>query len=91
MKCLSFVDDAEVWLEPYLACHMNLTLYNPDWGKGNPAVDRARAEMEEFESNEEYIALKKLETEKTNQYENVWPQETFKYEIILPFCMHCLN
>lgn len=46
MKCLSFVDGAEVWMEPYSACHFNLTIYNPDWGKGVPAVERVKAELE---------------------------------------------
>ncbi|KAJ8039929.1 hypothetical protein HOLleu_14089 [Holothuria leucospilota] len=81
MKCLSFVDDAEVWMEPYCACYINGTLRNPDWGKGNPVMDRIRAEVKEVEKKEEYAALKKLEIEKANKYKNVWPQETFKYEI----------
>ncbi|KAJ8047205.1 hypothetical protein HOLleu_06146 [Holothuria leucospilota] len=79
MKCLSFVDGAEVWMEPYSACHFNLTIYNPDWGKGVPAVERVKAELEKGTSRKEYEALKKLESEKANKYTNLWPQDTFNY------------
>ncbi|KAJ8039920.1 hypothetical protein HOLleu_14074 [Holothuria leucospilota] len=79
MKCLSFVDGAEVWFEPYLACHFNKTVHNSDWDKGNPAAERAKSEVDEIRSTEEYKALIKLEIEKRNKYKNIWPQSTFNY------------
>ncbi|KAJ8039909.1 hypothetical protein HOLleu_14061 [Holothuria leucospilota] len=78
LKCLSFVDDTEVWLEPYLSCLMNETINNPNWGKGIPNVKQFRADLEEFTKNEEYVALKHLEEKKEKEYDNIWQPNIFK-------------
>ncbi|KAJ8017385.1 hypothetical protein HOLleu_45253 [Holothuria leucospilota] len=75
-------------MEPYTACYINRTLRNPDWNKGNPLMDRFRAQVEEVEKREEYAELKKLEMERANRYKNVWPQETFKYKIKFTYCSY---
>ncbi|KAJ8039930.1 hypothetical protein HOLleu_14090 [Holothuria leucospilota] len=78
-KCMSFVDETEVWMEPYLACHINDTVYNPEWGKGIPAIERPRTQVTEITSGEEYKAIKQLEMEEAKKYKNVTPQEKFRY------------
>ncbi|XP_071839680.1 uncharacterized protein [Apostichopus japonicus] len=78
-KCMSFVDKVEVWMEPYFACNMNDTVYNPEWGKGVPAMEKLRTTMKEFMEKPEYQELMKQELEKVEKYPNVWPQEQFRY------------
>lgn len=35
-KCMSFVDDCVVWMEPYCMCHFNETEFNPEFKKDDP-------------------------------------------------------
>ncbi|PIK40301.1 hypothetical protein BSL78_22856 [Apostichopus japonicus] len=35
-KCMSFVDDCVVWMEPYCMCHLNETEFNPEFKKDDP-------------------------------------------------------
>lgn len=78
-KCMSFVDDTEVWMEPYYMCVMNETFNNPEWGIGIPAADKMRTFIADLNKSEEFIAMKKKEAEKASLYPNVWPQEMFNY------------
>ncbi|KAJ8039905.1 hypothetical protein HOLleu_14056 [Holothuria leucospilota] len=78
-KCMSFVDNTEVWMEPFMACYMNETFYNPEWGVEIPQMVKLRAFMEEIKKKEEFLALKEKEIEKTMQYTNVWLQDKIRY------------
>lgn len=78
-KCMSFVDDTEVWMEPYMACYMNETFYNPEWGVDMPGMIKLRAFMKELTEKEEFLELKKQEVEKVSKYENVWLQDQFRH------------
>lgn len=77
-KCMSFVDNTEVWNEPYMACLMNDTFYNPEWGKGDPVIDKLKEHMAELISRPEYLELMKEELENAKKHPNVWTQDKFR-------------
>ncbi|KAJ8039906.1 hypothetical protein HOLleu_14057 [Holothuria leucospilota] len=78
-KCMSFVDNTEVLMEPFMACMLNETFYNPEWGVEIPQMVKLRAFMTEIMQKEELLALKKQEVEKARKYKNVWLQDKFRY------------
>ncbi|KAJ8039901.1 hypothetical protein HOLleu_14052 [Holothuria leucospilota] len=76
-KCMSFVDDTEVWMEPYYTCVLNETVKNPEWGVGIPAMDKMRAMIAKFAQREEVTAMTKKEREMASKYKNVFPSSDF--------------
>lgn len=59
-KCMSFVDDLQIWMEPYMACFLNEAFGNPDFKKGDPNMDRSR---EIWMKNEETETMKRIRAE----------------------------
>ncbi|KAJ8039908.1 hypothetical protein HOLleu_14059 [Holothuria leucospilota] len=78
-KCMSFVEDTEVWMEPFMACMLNETFYNPEWGTDMPVMIKLRTLVKELMEKEEFITFRKQEVEKASKYGNVWLQDKFRY------------
>lgn len=57
-KCMTFVDGVQVWMEPYMACHMNDTCYNPTFGEGNVGYKFAIDKLHAVETSPEAVALR---------------------------------
>lgn len=55
---MTFVDGVQVWMEPYMACHMNDTCYNPTFGEGNVGYKFAIDKLHAVETSPEAVALR---------------------------------
>lgn len=79
-KCMTFVDDTEVWVEPYFACHFNETFYNPNFRKGDPVADRMRETLKKNESSETMREIRKEMTKKVEESPNLIDQKDISYQ-----------
>ncbi|KAJ8039595.1 hypothetical protein HOLleu_17368 [Holothuria leucospilota] len=79
-KCMTFVDDTEVWAEPYMACHFNETFYNPNFRKGDPVADRMRETLKKNEASETMRALRKEMATKIEKSPNLIDQKDISYQ-----------
>lgn len=78
-KCMTFVDDTEVWLEPYLSCDFNNTLYDPNWKKGDPLAERMRESERKNEATEVMKSARKKVAEEESDFPNLIPQKDISY------------
>ncbi|KAJ8038301.1 hypothetical protein HOLleu_15683 [Holothuria leucospilota] len=76
-KCLSFMDDTVVWMEPYMACHLNETMYNPEFKKGDPAAEKMRENTASLKKMEKMITFMTEMKQKTNEYYNIFDLRLF--------------
>lgn len=58
-KCMTFVDDVQVWMEPYLGCLVNETLYNPSFEPENVGFNLFREKLREVEATDAMKSLRK--------------------------------
>lgn len=77
LKCMSFVEDTSVWMEPYMASYMNKTVSNPDHPKDEPAVQKIRATYQKCLDRPEMIKLMEESEAKALKYSNLHAQVTF--------------
>lgn len=57
-KCMTSVDDVQVWMGPYLACYFNDTLYNPTYKPDNAGLNLLRKKLEHTEKTEAMKTLR---------------------------------
>lgn len=75
---MSFVDKTEVWMEPFLACRFNDTIYNPEWRLGDPSIKKMKEAMEESRSTPEFHEIMQEEMENLKKHPNISAQEKFR-------------
>ncbi|KAJ8038298.1 hypothetical protein HOLleu_15680 [Holothuria leucospilota] len=78
-KCLSFMDDTVVWMEPYMTCRLNETMYNPDFKKGDPAAEKMRENFARLNKMEEVITFMTEMDRKAKEHDNIFEQEVFLF------------
>ncbi|KAJ8038299.1 hypothetical protein HOLleu_15681 [Holothuria leucospilota] len=78
-KCLSFMDDTVVWMEPYLACHLNETFYNPEFKKGDPAAEKLRENISRMLKTEAIIKFMTEIEKKAKEHDNIFDQQLFRF------------
>lgn len=79
-KCMTFVDGVQVWYEPYLACALNDTFYNPEFKKGDKVAEKMRDTLRKNEASEKMKAVRediRVKVEPSSDF--IFYQETFKY------------
>ncbi|KAJ8025689.1 hypothetical protein HOLleu_33311 [Holothuria leucospilota] len=79
MKCMTFVDDVRVWMEPYMCCYFNETFYNPNYRKGEEVVEKMRERLRKNEASE---AMKQIRADlavKIAESPNVIDQKLISY------------
>lgn len=78
-KCMTFVDDIDVWMEPYCACHFNETFYNPNFMVGNPHAEDMRRTLARNEASEFMKATREKMKKEIKGNPNVIDQKEIRY------------
>ncbi|KAJ8025690.1 hypothetical protein HOLleu_33312 [Holothuria leucospilota] len=79
MKCMTFVDDVRVWMEPYFASYFNETFYNPNYRKGEDVVEKMRETLRKNEASETMKQLREDLAVKIANSSNVIDQKLISY------------
>lgn len=75
---MTFVDGIQIWMEPYLACHINDTIFNPSFGEGSVGMQFVKGKLRELEKTEDYIALRKKMKEIIDKSPGIIDQENIR-------------
>lgn len=78
-KCMSFVDDCVVWMEPYNMCHLNDTTFNPEFMKDDPDMIKHQALLDQIGQNQEYLSYVAATLQKAATLPNMKEQRLFTY------------
>ncbi|XP_071829242.1 uncharacterized protein [Apostichopus japonicus] len=78
-KFMTFVDDTEVWMEPYLASHFNETFYNPNFRVGDPHAERMRERLARNEASDFMKGIRETMKNDVKENANVIDQKEISY------------
>lgn len=77
LKCMSFVEDTSVWLEPYMTCFLRRTMLDEEHRRDDPTVKRITDRWQKSMQRPEAVKVMEEGIAKAAKYSNLYPQATF--------------
>lgn len=75
---MTFVDNTEVWISPYLSCFFNDTYFDPNWKKGDPLAEQMKEAHRKNEATEIMKTAREKVAQELEDFPNLIPQKDIR-------------